>query len=698
MLDFQFQYSNYYIILCALAAALYALLLYWRAKFGIPKAESKVAWLAFLLRFVAVFIISLFLLSPFSKIVKKHIEKPTLVWMVDNSQSIAMADSNILDDLEKWKSDATSQLADKYQMEWYAFANEIGQKNIDFSDKQTNMADALEFASTKYQNSNTAAVIMLSDGLYNQGINPKYANYSLNAPLYSVVLGDTTIRKDALVADVLHNDIVYLGNSFPLMVRVAAKQLKGEQLNLSISRDGKEVGAKNIAVSSDNFAHEENFYFDAESLGVHKYVVSIKKISGETLLENNSKTIFIEVLDAQRKILFLASNPHPDVAALRRSMERNSNYKVDVVWTNSKDFAAKAIDLNLDNYHLAILHSFPGNNVSQSFTQKIAESKLPLFFITANTTNFNLLNKFNVGLEINLRSNAANQVQSGLNESFGFFGINNQQLNQLADYPPLISPFAHYSLQGQQILLQQKIGNIKSNYPLLSFAIINGRKIGLLAAEGIWRWYLHEYKQHENNRILDELMQQSMQFMASKQDKRQFKMITKTPVFNENQAIQFDAELYDKAYNISNDGTIVMQIKDEQNVDYKYNFSPNGKFYSANLGSLKPGEYQYTATAKIGGETFNLNGAFIVKAVQLEQLSLEANQNLMYNIAEQNAGKMFRKNQFDQLLEELKNKKAPAISHEQVEISELINLNWLLFLIVSLLGIEWSIRKFNGVY
>ena len=57
------------------------------------------------------------------------------------------------------------------------------------------------FASVQdlYSNQNVGAVILASDGIYNEGSNPLYANFELNAPIHVIALGDTVPSRDVIL-------------------------------------------------------------------------------------------------------------------------------------------------------------------------------------------------------------------------------------------------------------------------------------------------------------------------------------------------------------------------------------------------------------------------------------------------------------------------------------------------------------------
>ena len=46
---------------------------------------------------------------------------------------------------------------------------------------------------------------------------------------------------------------------------------------------------------------------------------------------------FIDVIDDRKKILILFSNPHPDIAAIKESLETHDQYEVYVKWVSDSN-------------------------------------------------------------------------------------------------------------------------------------------------------------------------------------------------------------------------------------------------------------------------------------------------------------------------------------------------------------------------
>ena len=75
---------------------------------------------------------------------------------------------------------------------------------------------------------------MASDGIYNEGFNPLYANTNFNAPVYTILLGDTSMNKDVFISSIRNNKISYLGNETPIEISLQADKMKGEKLLLEL--------------------------------------------------------------------------------------------------------------------------------------------------------------------------------------------------------------------------------------------------------------------------------------------------------------------------------------------------------------------------------------------------------------------------------------------------------------------------------
>src|SRR5690606_23590782 len=137
------------------------------------------------------------------------------------------------------------------------------------------------------------------------------------------------------------------------------------------------------------------------------------------------------------------------------------------------------------------------------------------------------------------------------------------------------------------ILLYQKIGNITTSYPLLLYNQQLDKKTAVFAGDGLWRWRNYNYLFANNHDVFDEIISNTMQYLAIKEDKGFFRVESKN-VYKENDNVVFDAELFNKNYELINDPEVSMLIADKEN-KYSYVFSRHLTSYHLDAGRFPPG-------------------------------------------------------------------------------------------------------------
>ena len=104
-------------------------------------------------------------------------------------------------------------LGDDYEIEFLSMAKGLKfSDSIHFNQKRTNISQVFDFVNNTYARENIGAVILATDGIYNQGNNPIYKSLNKNTILYTIGLGDTILKKDLLIKEVNNNAIAYLNN------------------------------------------------------------------------------------------------------------------------------------------------------------------------------------------------------------------------------------------------------------------------------------------------------------------------------------------------------------------------------------------------------------------------------------------------------------------------------------------------------
>ena len=699
MLDLSFQYPAWFLIFCVLLGLGYASLLYYRDTTFKEQAPRLHLWLG-ILRFLAVTILSALLLSPLLKSYFTETKKPIVVLAQDQSESSA---SDLKGEvLDKYKQDWTSlkeALSESYEVHEIAFGDQVREGvDFNFTDKVSNLSELMRGVYDLYGGQNFGALVLASDGIYNEGSNPAYSDAPLSAPVYTVAMGDTTPKRDLSLKRVFHNKIAYLGDRFTIQIDLAATNLAGQQSLITVSKSTdsglKQLQSIPVSISGNDFFTTKEVVLDADQAGVVSYVISLAALPGEAGTSNNRREIFIDVLDARQKILLLANSPHPDLSALKTTLESNKNYQLFTHYINDPG-------LDIGKYDFVVLHNLPSatNDVS-GLLNTMNDKRIPRLFIAGMQTNYTTLSKVQ-GL-IGMQSNAAqsDEVQGRVSPQFAAFSLSPKVTEELPRFNPMTSAFGNFGATAQaQVLLYKRIGKVDTDQPLLAVGETNGIKTGVLLGEGLWRWRLFDFLQHQNHEIFDELIGKTVQYLSLKEDKRKFRVTQDKNIFNENEAVSFGAELYNDNYELTNDADVAMSIRNRDGKEFTYTFNKLGKAYTLNAGILPVGPYTYKASTNFNGQALVYEGKFSVQPIELELFETTANHSVLRQLSAKFGGETVYPAQLASIADKIKaNETVKPVIYQTTQTNPLINLKWIFALLALLLAGEWFLRRYFGAY
>jgi hypothetical protein len=696
----------WFVIGCVILGAGLTLLLYPWKTLKPSEAERPVfTWIKSGLRFITITLLAFFLLYPLVRSFQREVQKPVIVIAQDNSQSILLnKDSSYYKgDYLKSLDKLREKLEEKFDVKFFSFGKTLNENGeVSFNEKQTNISAVMESVYDRYEGQNLGAVVLASDGIYNKGNNPVYSYKKLKSPVYTIALGDTSLPRDIMVKSVQSNALAYLGNNFPIRAEIAAYGFNGNNLTVSVSHNGKVEAVKTIRSTAARFLTTMDFSFEANSLGMQRYTISINREAGEISYLNNYKDVFIDVIDGRQKILLLANAPHPDITALKEAIESNQNYEVKIRYADAVQ--AELIN-SLKENNLVILHQVPSTDYStKSLFDAMETLKMPRLYILGSQSNISLFSSLNEGLSISSNRGNSNDAVPEFNRNFNLFNLSEDAMKAIGDFTPLQAPFGNYAPAADaHILFYQHIGAASTEMPLILFTNKNDYKTGIICGEGLWRWRMQEYSQRQTKTGTNEVITKIIQYLAAKEDKRRFRITSTQKNFEENENVVFDAELYTPSYELTHDPDVSLKITNEEGKIFDYQFSKSGKGYHLDCGILPAGNYTYTGSVNgSNADSYRgeiVKGQFSVFPLQAEFTETVANHQLLSGISSAYRGKMFYPSQLEELTQEiLKNENIKPVSYAHQKLQDLINLKWIFSLLLLLLTTEWFLRKREGSY
>ncbi len=649
-----------------------------------PKQKSRIIlkWL-FILRTIAIALMILLLLNP--GIQKKNVstEKPYIFFVHDQSSSIqnlsnpaTIKKTDSLIEIEKQKLSVNYKIATRY------FSDKIYEKpKSNYSGRVTDISRALK----QVQNSTEkqiAATVLITDGNYNRGENPVFTSRNLSFPLYTVRLGDTVPQADIYIHQYFNNKVGYLKEKIPVEIDLRHSNIKTDTtITLSITQAGKYLGENKVAVKEGVSRSEVILYFIPEKTGLQQF-----KLNVEGKPEFSHK-FYMRINEQKQKALLLYHAVHPDIGTIKRALEKSNRFDINPL-------QAQQFDGDFSDYTLVILHQIPSGLFAEDrWFADVVQKKIPYWLILGQKTDYSTFNQGQKALQIKARNGETDFASGAYNEQFSWFKTNPMFRENVALWPPLTVPFGQYKKTQGVPLLYQSLHGVVTERPGWLF-IDQPYRFSILCGTGLWKWGMYNYKQTGNHFAINDLIFKTVKFLSLSQPKKRL-VIKHDQLYGASQPIEFEAIYYNKNYEPDNSARGKLFLTDSSGQPFKYVFSPQGDQYIAEAGIMPPGKYQYKAVFEPGEEVFRDTGSFMVDFTNIEKNSMLANQLVLRQIS--GAGRYFNTSNITVLADSIQNKTpVKSVRKVDVRISDLIDENILLFLIVILLVSEWIIRKYNG--
>ncbi len=647
------------------------------------KLNTRKKIIFIVLRFLSVFALLLLLINPEYKAYTFYEKKPELIVLVDHTSSIAHLEQErtVKDFVTNIKGH--KKLNEHFDIAYYAFSKTI-EDTLDFifNKKQTNIAKTLGQVQQMYQNT-IAPTLLISDGNQTYGTDYQFSTRTYKNPIYPVIIGDTAIVVDTKVQQLNVNTYAYLNNEFPVEVIVTYSGKKTVTTKLTITSGTKTIYSASITFSEQNNAQIINVTLPANVKGLNTYNATLEPIPFEKNKVNNTKQFAVEVIDQKTNVAIVSSITHPDIGALKKSIESNERRSVTLI--KPSEF------ISLDPYQLVIVYN--PNPEFKIIYDALRKSNKNQFTITGTHTNWKFLNEIQQRYTGDVKYQEEYYVPK-YNPNFGTFLTEDIGFE---NYPPLLGVFGDVDMNmDHDILLYRMIGAIETKQPLLTTIEHENSREAVLFGEGIWQWRAHAYKENKSFKTFDDFLGKIVQYLSSSTVKTRLRTLVE-PFYYGNANIVIRAEYFTKNYEFDRRGSLTITVthKDQKTVEVLPMVLKNNT-YAVDLSSLLPGDYEYTV--KVAGEGISNSGTFSVLAYDVEQQFLNADVRRMREVAKQTKGVAFFSDQGATMINNLiADERYQTVQKSEEKTIALIDWKYLLGLLILVLSIEWFTRKYNGL-
>jgi hypothetical protein len=714
---------NPWLLLLSLVGA--ALLTYWAYRQTTPHLGSGRRAALMALRFAALSVVLFLLFEPVLRLLQRATHAPVLAVLVDTSQSLGLRneEGGPAFDLAETVRQALHQIPVGEvpgEVRLFTFDGEThlhpGTEgwidSLAFDGARTNLAQALDYVRDALRNDPLRGVLLVSDVNHNTGRNPIYTAERYPVPIHTVVVGDTTQRRDVQLRRVTTNELGYVGTEVPVQVGLRAEAYPNERVSVSLVQNGQVLSSQPVQLGSTPEEVPVDLRFTPAQAGLQRLTVSVSRLPGEATWRNNAETIAIRILENRRQVLLLAPAPTPDLAALRQLFEADPDLSITTLTQKQQgQYYEGPPPTDLGRFDLIVLVGYPGTAADVALLDRVvqaAQNGTPLVFLLDRLTDQRLLaQRLGTVLPATpqvirpgfVEATLVPSAQGTLHPVMGTQDGSDPGLwRQL---PPLLTSESRWQVSPDaRVLGVTQVQGVPLNDPVLVVRERGRLRTAALLGSGTWRWKNLPADLEAAAPLWPTLFENLNRWVTTPQDNRPVRVQPIQDVFAGGEDVQFTGQVYDESLQPVSTAEVDVTVTtpDARELPYRMQSVGNGR-YLLNSGPLPEGTYRFTAQARRVDTNLGTDaGTFAVGGVTLEYRETRANAALMRQIAQRSGGLFLSPGETAGIPARLAASDTfrPTVIEETQEV-ELWHRFGFLAAVLLLLTVEWFLRKRNGL-
>lgn len=706
--------------LFALTVVVIVLMAYLFYRKTLPPLSAFRRGFAFVLRALSLAIILFLILEPVIRTIFQQNEKPVVAVLADNSASMNIKESyGARGDSLEYVLARLPELSDLDSVDLVPFQFDLAHRMTDgdtlgFDVDGSDITQAITATLDSLSGKNLQAMILLSDGNYNKGTNPFLTVQGSPVPIYSVLVGDSSLPKDIAVRRVQTNQITYVNKKLPVEITFWQNGFDGKQALVSMRRNGRQVAQQVVTLGESGFEQKVSLELVAQTAGDFNYEVAIQQFDEEVTARNNQQNVRIRVLKSKIKVLVISGLPNFDRHSFSFAGSQLEDYEFSFLTEKRRGqyFEAPFREAMIDSQDIFMFYGFPTAISEQAHLDQIMKTvenrQVPVFWIASQKANYQRLNRyerllpFQLVAQLTPLENQFVQLTNGGRVHPITRLDENESANALLwkELPPLEIYRQIKSREGSQILLEagnRDEDNRRNPQNQVICYVYRQNEIKHLVFNGtnISNWHFQLQEDPLREQFFVQFMDRAIRWLVNRDDIHQIQIKPLQPVYNVGEAITFSGQVYDDFYQPLSDAQVNISVSGDTARFADEMIAEGNGFYRQSFSGLPEGEYQYRLEAQRNGQTIGQRtGKFTVKPFFLEFQQIPANYNLMKQIADETGGAIYSPQNF-------LNNFPPGQLESRTQYSSFEYFlwsywHWLVLLIV-LLGTEWFLRKRWGL-
>jgi uncharacterized membrane protein len=299
------------------------------------------------MRVVVLTALALFLFRPIAVLPPAGSRDAIVPVLVDTSRSMRIADADGAPRLASatalLKTNLLSSLSAQFRTELFSVGERLDSIEAGSLDRlganarRTDLTGALAAIRDRYRGQRVAGVVLLSDG-GDTGAGVDAQSFLQDGPaVFAVGMGSSNGLHDREILGVTTGDPRIDRSSIDLHVSAVSYGFGRTPFPLRILANGRVVETRRVTPPADGSPVDEVFTLAPEPLNATVYTAEIPALDGETVTENNARSVLVSPAGRKRRVLVVEGAPGFEHSFMTRTWAGDPSLEVDVVTRKGKN-------------------------------------------------------------------------------------------------------------------------------------------------------------------------------------------------------------------------------------------------------------------------------------------------------------------------------------------------------------------------
>jgi hypothetical protein len=650
---------------------------------------------------------------------------PLIAVVIDQSASMATTDSDgprqkhleraLRDDLPKLiLSPFVSRF---FRFDGYLHSMSApGVDSLRLTGDATNISQALQSVNSQLREQNLTAMLLFTDGNYNEGGNPSRFAKEMDVPVFCIGIGSSQQPADLTITDINANPFAYTNEATPIQIMISSVGYRNIHPVVTLSDGNEIVASSTLSIAASPSEQSTTLNYVAKAEGRRKLVVRVSGQPEELAQENNSRTLYMDVLKSRLLITLLAGSATTDISFFTNALAANPRYRLQTLVQRKDgvlydlDNQKPALD-SLDHTDILVLMNYPTNATSELVLQKVEKSwnasSRPLLLITGRETDFSKLSRWQRWLAIRTETLHVNDFLAAITptaagQNHPVMQIPGSRTGTVSAWNLLPPIWVHHRIiknwpnsEVLAVVHPNEPGPIREPWPFIvvrSDGMVNSAAI---LGSSLWHWSLMMAGIGNEDELYVSFVNNLIRWLQMDRKKELINLMLNKTSYHFGEPVNGQIKVFDARFNPVTDAqvTVVLQKQGERK---SYLATPSGDGqYQLTIHPESPGDYVISVAAQKEGRVLgSTESLFSVGEYSMELSELFLQKELLQNLSSSTGGRYVAGDSLLKLQGVLPDQK---LTQTRSRRFDLWNHPYLLLFIIACLTTEWWLRKWKGM-